>query len=46
LAVVRRVLVPADLDVLKLELGLWAEDSVALAADGAEPHSPPSPSPA
>jgi hypothetical protein len=40
LAVVRRVLVPADLDVRKLELGQWADESVALAVTGAAPHSP------
>jgi hypothetical protein len=40
LAVVRRVLIPADLGVRKLELGQWADESVAIAVNGATPHSP------
>ena len=38
LSVVRRALVPADLEVRKLELGTWTDDAAAISVAGAEPH--------
>ena len=40
LSVVRRALIPASLDVRKLELGTWTDDAAAISVDGAEPHRP------
>ena len=40
LSVVRRALIPADLDVRKLELGTWIDDEAAISVAGAEPHRP------
>jgi hypothetical protein len=40
MSVVRRALIPADLEVRKLELGTWIDDDAAISVAGAEPHRP------
>ena len=40
LSVVRRALIPAGLEVRKLELGTWIDDAAAISVAGAEPHRP------
>ena len=40
LSVVRRALIPASLDVRKLELGTWTDDAAAISVAGAEPQRP------